>query len=83
MPNSQYTNITYAMQGVLVSGHILNYLLEKSRVVRHVNGERNFHIFYELLNSNDVVLLEKLCLSSDPQQYFYLNQVSGGTVTAI
>ena len=32
-------------------------------------------MFYMLVGSGDMILLEKLKLTSDPQDYFYLNQV--------
>jgi len=65
------------IQGLPVGGVVLNYLLEKSRVVRHTEGEENFHVFYELIHGADTSLLDTLHLSDDSDNYRYTqSQVS-------
>ncbi|KAF0697680.1 Aste57867_11651 [Aphanomyces stellatus] len=65
----------------LVGTSIETYLLEKVRLVRQAAGERNFHIFYEVLAgaTRDRTLATKLHLHGAVSDYSYLNQ--SGCVT--
>ena len=64
--------------GVISGAKLTDYLLEKSRIVSQINEERNFHIFYELLEGLPKEQKDKYGLMS-ADKYFYLNQ--GGLIS--
>ncbi len=45
----KFIEIQFHRSGRLIGASIKTYLLEKVRLIRQAEGERNFHIFYELL----------------------------------
>ncbi|OQS06538.1 myosin [Thraustotheca clavata] len=57
----------------LAGAFVETYLLEKSRLVYQVDGERNFHIFYQLLAGASPKLKHDFHLSR-AEDFHYLNQ---------
>ncbi|XP_055706186.1 unconventional myosin IC isoform X1 [Phlebotomus papatasi] len=79
----KYMDVQFNFLGAPEGGNILNYLLEKSRVINQSSGERNFHIFYQLLAGANEDLLRELELKRDLDTYYYLTDGAKGIVDRI
>ncbi|GAB6032023.1 myosin I [Chamberlinius hualienensis] len=60
----KYIEIDFNKQYNIVGANMRTYLLEKSRVVFQASDERNYHIFYQLCASSDLLELAELRLTS-------------------
>ena len=49
----KWVEIHFDTGGKICGAQIMNYLLEKSRVVYQAQNERNYHIFYQLVAGAD------------------------------
>ncbi|XP_032818938.2 unconventional myosin-VIIa-like isoform X1 [Petromyzon marinus] len=63
----------FSRAGFIQGGVVLDYLLEKTRVVQQNPGDRNFHIFYALLAGASSQQMERLHFT-DVGCHRYLNQ---------
>ncbi|KAG7545982.1 Myosin head motor domain [Arabidopsis suecica] len=65
--------IHFSAKGKICGSKLETFLLEKSRVAQLCNGERSYHIFYQLCAGASPILKERLKLKA-ASEYNYLNQ---------
>ncbi|KAH3808622.1 hypothetical protein DPMN_136979 [Dreissena polymorpha] len=74
----KYIDIHFNQRGSIEGAQILQYLLEKSRIVHQAHDERNYHIFYCMLAGMTNEEKQKLHVKT-ATDYWYLTQ--GGNTT--
>ncbi|XP_019443992.1 PREDICTED: myosin-2-like isoform X2 [Lupinus angustifolius] len=74
--------IHFSTLGKICGAKIQTFLLEKSRVVQLANGERSYHIFYQLCAGSSADLRERLNLRV-ASEYKYLNQSDCMTIDGV
>ncbi|KAF3933671.1 Myosin-11 [Dactylellina cionopaga] len=67
----KFIRIEFTSKGQIAGAYIDWYLLEKSRVVKQSGGERNYHVFYQLLRGATRDLRDQLLLTGDVENYGY------------
>ncbi|VDM06889.1 unnamed protein product [Wuchereria bancrofti] len=81
----KFVEIHFNEKNSVCGGFISHYLLEKSRICHQLEGERNYHIFYQLLAGADEQMAKRLRLRS-PSSFKYLKhgctQFFSGPTTA-
>ncbi|XP_043693936.1 myosin-1-like isoform X3 [Telopea speciosissima] len=74
--------IHFSETGKISGAKIQTFLLEKSRVVQCAEGERSYHIFYQLCAGAPPALREKLNLRN-VNEYKYLSQSSCFSISGV
>ncbi|XP_049554840.1 myosin-7B isoform X4 [Orcinus orca] len=70
----KFIRIHFGPSGKLASADIDSYLLEKSRVIFQLPGERGYHIYYQILSGKKPELQDMLLLSMNPYDYHFCSQ---------
>ncbi|KAL5473815.1 hypothetical protein EMCRGX_G028372 [Ephydatia muelleri] len=69
----KYLEIYFDAQGLITGARLSEFLLEKSRIVGLSRGERNYHVFYEMLAGLGPSERTKYGLTA-AEDYLYLSQ---------
>jgi myosin heavy subunit len=79
----KYMEIFFDNSGKINGSETKNYLLEKIRVVRPMQTERNFHIFYQLVKCSSAAERKKYSILGNVESYRYLTLGECTTVPTI
>lgn len=69
----KFIQVQFTEHGKIIAARIYNYLLEKSRVVSIQPDERNYHIFYQIIQGADESERKKHYIK-DLEYYKYINR---------
>ena len=75
----KFIEINFCDAGTLIGATIETYLLEKVRLISHADGERNYHIFYELLAGASSSDQKKLMIDCASPEDFVMTRSPSGT----
>ena len=67
----KFLELSFNEEGLVLGASFKEYLLEKSRIVTHGVGERNFHIFYQMFAGLSIEEKEMLKLD-EPEMHRYV-----------
>uniref|UniRef100_A0A158R5X7 Myosin motor domain-containing protein n=1 Tax=Syphacia muris TaxID=451379 RepID=A0A158R5X7_9BILA len=78
----KFIKVNYRENGMVSGANVEIYLLEKSRIISQAAEERNYHVFYYLLEGATEEERKQHFLLQ-PSDYFYLNQNSFYTAEGV
>ncbi|KAG6595758.1 myosin-like protein [Phytophthora cinnamomi] len=70
----KFTQLQFDKNHALCGAQCETYLLEKTRVISHERGERNYHIFYQLLHGTTDEERDALGLGAECPKFSYLEE---------
>ncbi|KAF1790902.1 P-loop containing nucleoside triphosphate hydrolase [Phytophthora cactorum] len=70
----KFTQLQFDKNHALCGAQCETYLLEKTRVISHERGERNYHIFYQLLHGTTDEERDALGLGDEAPRFAYLEE---------
>mmetsp|Transcript_24118 Transcript_24118/g.35755 ORF Transcript_24118/g.35755 Transcript_24118/m.35755 type:complete len:1311 (-) Transcript_24118:71-4003(-) len=77
----KFIEIKFTAAGKLIGASVDSYLLEKVRLINQADGERNYHIFYELLAGASGTERKELLLGRSNPQDFIMTTSPSDTYT--
>lgn len=79
----KYMDLYFGANRKIVNGNIRKYLLEKSRIVYQQDGERNYHVFFQVFHLPSAWKAQMKLEGTAPEEYHYLKQGGCSTVDGI
>mmetsp|Transcript_24477 Transcript_24477/g.37780 ORF Transcript_24477/g.37780 Transcript_24477/m.37780 type:complete len:1463 (-) Transcript_24477:313-4701(-) len=73
----KFTEIRFSKTGALAGATIVTHLLEKPRIITQAAGERNYHIFYQLLAGASKEERNEFFLADYQPEHFAITSKSG------